>query len=201
MNAARQSANLHVISSEEKTATRRLHVLMRQREVLRPAFRSTWDVLSHHFEPYELEAWAAVVLALAHVNAGPACLIAYWDASTLAAPREEIAPLLASAQSAVEICRSAGAQAATAALKSLPIANRNFGDGPALARWWRAMEALSQRAPESVGMVAGRLAEILAPGTIDAFEDFVASGLRASSGNRARPDGNEERQLIGRGGS
>jgi len=51
------------------------------------------------------------VLRLAHVNAGPACKIAYWDISQLDGGRSEIAPLLAAAQSAVEICRAAGAQA------------------------------------------------------------------------------------------
>jgi Mg-chelatase subunit ChlD len=186
VNATKQSTNLHVIASEEEGATRRLHLLMRQRDTLRPVFRATWDDLSHHFEPNELEAWAAGVLRLAYVNAGPACLIAYWDICKLAAGRMEIAPLLAAAQSAVEICRSAGAQAATAALQALPVASRTFGHGPALARWWRVMETLARRAPESVSLVASRIAEILAPGTIDAFESFVASGLRAASGNRAR---------------
>jgi len=186
VNAAKQPANLQVVASADESATRRLHLLMRQRETLRSAFRTTWDELSHHFEPNELEAWAAVVLRLANVNAGPACLIAYWDVSKVSAGREEIAPLLAAAQSVVEICRSAGAQAATAALRALPVAGRIFGSGPPLARWWRAMEALSRQAPESVAPVADRIAEILSPGTIDAFENFVASGLRAASGNKAR---------------
>ena len=91
MNAAKQPA-LHVVTSEEDNSTRRLHLLMRQRETLRPIFRDTWDDLSHHFDPAELEAWAGAVLALAHVNAGPACLIAYWDASKNGAGRAEIAP-------------------------------------------------------------------------------------------------------------
>ncbi|MGA7803085.1 hypothetical protein, partial [Bradyrhizobium sp.] len=77
MNPARQPT-LHVVAEQADTATRRLHLLMRQRETLRPLFRTTWDDLSHHFDPTELEGWAAAVLGLANVNAGPACLIAYW---------------------------------------------------------------------------------------------------------------------------
>ena len=123
---------------------------------------------------------------LANVNAGPACLIAYWDASKDGAAREEIAPLLAAAQMAADICRHAGARAATAALQALPVAARAFGSGPALARWWRVMELLARQAAESVEPVAARMNEILAPGTIDAFENFVAAGLRAASGNKAR---------------
>jgi nitric oxide reductase NorD protein len=185
MNAAKQPA-LHVVASEEDNATRRLHLLMRQRETLRPVFRVTWDDLSRHFDPAELEAWAAAVLALAHVNAGPACLIAYWDVSKGGAGRGEIAPLLAAAQSTTDICRHAGAKAATAALKALPVAARALGNGPTLARWWRVMELMSRQAPESIEPAAAHMDEILAPGTIEAFENFVAAGLRASSGNKAR---------------
>ncbi len=148
MNPAKQPA-LQVVASEEDNATRRLHLLMRQRETLRPIFRATWDDLSHHFEPAELEAWAGAVLTLAHVNAGPACLIAYWDASKQGAGRAEIAPLLAAAQTAADICRHAGAKAATAALKALPVAGRTLGHGPALSRWWRVMDQMSRQAPES----------------------------------------------------
>jgi nitric oxide reductase NorD protein len=186
VNALKHPIELQLIASEEESATRRLHLLMRQREALRPVFRATWDDLSHHFEASELEAWATVVLRLAHVNAGPACLIAYWDISKRDAGCSEIAPLLAAAQSAVEICRSAGAQAATASLRALPTANRVFGSGPALARWWRAMEMLARQAPESIGLVAGNITAIIAPGTIDSFENFIASGLRVGSGNKAR---------------
>jgi nitric oxide reductase NorD protein len=82
VNAAKQVA-LHLVpSDEEDSATRRIHRLMLQRETLRPLFLIAWDDLSHRFDVNELEAWAGAVLTLAHVNAGPACLIAYWEART-----------------------------------------------------------------------------------------------------------------------
>ena len=187
MNAAKQPVSLHVIPpDEEGSATRRLHLLMRAREALRPMFRAAWDVLSHHFDAAELEAWAGAVLTLAHVNAGPACLIAYWEASKTGADRHEIAPLLAAGQTAADICRHAGAQAATAALQALPVAGRVLGHGTALSRWWRMMDALARQAPESVVAVAGNIGEILSPGTIDAFENFVGAGLKFASGNKMR---------------
>src|SRR5258708_16259290 len=108
---------------------------MRQRETLRPIFRATWDDLAHHFDPAELDAWAGAVLTLAHVNAGPACLIAYWDASRSNAGRAEIAPLLAAAQAAADICRYAGAKAATAPPKALSIARPLFATRPPLSPW------------------------------------------------------------------
>ena len=186
MSAAKHPVTLHVVSSEADNATRRLHLLMRQRENLRPIFRATWDDLSRYFQPAELEAWAGAVLELAHVNAGPACLIAYWDTSRSGTERAEIAPLLVAAQMAADICRYAGAQAATAALKALPVAALLLGNGPPLARWWQTLSLLSRQAPETISLIAARIGEILSPGTIDAFENFVTAGLRASSGNKAR---------------
>ncbi|WP_245475933.1 hypothetical protein [Bradyrhizobium sp. Leo170] len=77
MNAAKQVTLQLVPPDEEDSATRRIHRLMLQRETLRPMFLIAWDDLSQRFGVNELEAWAGAVLTLAHVNAGPACLIAY----------------------------------------------------------------------------------------------------------------------------
>ncbi len=187
MNSAKQPATLHLIPpDEEDSATRRLHQLMSHRDTLRPVFRATWDHLSHRFDAAELEAWAGVVLELAHVNAGRSCLMAYWNASKDDVVRQEIAPLLAAGQMAADICRHAGAQAATAALQALAVATRVLGRGPALARWRQTMDGLARHAPESVGAVARNIGEILTPGTIDAFEGFVAAGMKLASGNKTQ---------------
>jgi hypothetical protein len=64
VSAAKQPSVLHVVaSSEEDTATRRLHHLMRQRETLRNIFRTTWDDLSHQFDPTELSATSSMCAA------------------------------------------------------------------------------------------------------------------------------------------
>ncbi|CCE11101.1 conserved hypothetical protein [Bradyrhizobium sp. STM 3843] len=185
VSAAKPPIALKLVAEPEGD-TRALHLLMRQRDSLRPLFLSTWEMLSRQFQPPELEAWAGAVLKLAHVNAGPSCLLAYWEASTAGAMSGEIAPLLGAAQASVEICRNAGAQAATGALKALPAARRVLGNGAPLSRWWRAMERLARQAPESVVPVASRMGEILQPGTIEAFENFVAAGLRAAAGDRRK---------------
>lgn len=178
------AAPLQLVSGAEGH-TRALHLWMRQRETLRPLFLTAWDTLSRRFDAAEMEAWAGAVVALANVNAGPACLIAYWDASTSDAA-DEIAPLLGAADAAAEICRQAGAQAATSALKALPTARRILGRWAALSRWWRTMTALATQAPESLAAAASHMSEILRPGTIEAFDTFVASGLRASAGDRRK---------------
>jgi nitric oxide reductase NorD protein len=185
VSAAKPPAALQLVA-EPDGDTRRLHLWMRQRENLRPLFLAAWDTLSRHFDAAELEAWAAAVLRLAEVNAGAACLIAYWETSSSAAVTGEIAPLLGAADIVAEICRNAGAPAATASLQALSAARRAFGGRANLARWWRTMETLARQAPESVVAAAHRMADILRPGSIEAFETFVAAGLRAAGGDRRR---------------
>lgn len=182
--SAKPSAAPQMLFEPEGDA-RRLHLIMRQRDALRPFFLTAWDALSKQFDAAELEAWAGAVLELVNVNAGPACLIAYWEASRNAASTREIAPLLGAAQIGAEICRHAGAPAATASLNALATARRSFG-AAAVSRWWRAMEVLARQAPESVLPAAGRMGQILLPGTIEAFEDFIAAGLRSAAGDRHR---------------
>jgi uncharacterized protein YegL len=159
---------------------------MRQRDALRPLFRTAWDNLAARFDADELEGWAAGVLALADVNAGPSCLVAFWEISRHQPTEEGIAPLIAAAHTAANVCRHAGAQATAATIGSAAVARRLLGAGPALSRWWRTMDDLAQRAPESVEATAARMGDILSAGNIHAFESFVAAGLKVAAGDKRR---------------
>ncbi len=186
MSAALRSVPLRVIPSPPDGAVRRLHLLMRQREALRQHFRLAWDSLASRFDADELEGWAAGVLALADVNAGPSCLVAFWDLSRNHPTEEGIAPAIVAAHTAANICRHAGAQATAATLVSQAAARRILGAGPSLARWWRTMDELALRAPESVEATASRMGIILSPGSIEAFDNFVAAGLKLAGGDKRR---------------
>ena len=186
MSPAARPTSLRLVPAQPAGPVRRLHPLMRQREALRPLFRSTWDHLAARFEPDELEGWASGVLALADVNAGPSCLVAFWEISRNQPAEQGIAPLMAAAHTAANICRHAGATATAATIVSSAIAHRRLGTGPGLARWWRVMDDLSQRAPESIEAAALRMSEILAAGNIHAFESFVAAGLKMSAGDKRK---------------
>jgi Mg-chelatase subunit ChlD len=159
---------------------------MRQRDALRPLFRSAWDNLAARFDADELEGWAAGVLALADVNAGPSCLAAFWEISRSHPTEDGIASLIVAAQTAANVCRHAGAQATAATLNSVAVARRILGAGPGLARWWRAMDDLALRAPESVEATASRMSDILSAGNIYSFESFIAVGLKLAAGDRRR---------------
>ena len=183
MSAAYRPVSLRVISSQAEGAVRRLHFLMRQRETLQPLFRASWDDLAESFNGDELEAWAAGVLALADVNAGPSCLVAFWDLSRQQPSEQGIAPLVAAAHLAANICRHAGARATAAAIVSALAARHRLGHGASLSRWWRAMDELAQKAPESIEAIATRMGEILSSDNIHAFESFVAAGLKFAAGD------------------
>ncbi len=186
MSAAVRSVPLRLISANQDGAVRRIHLLMRQRDALRPLFRSAWDNLAARFDADELEGWAAGVLALADVNAGPSCLVAFWEISRSHPTEDGIASLIVAAQTAANVCRHAGAQATAATLNSVAVARRILGAGPGLARWWRAMDDLALRAPESVEATASRMSDILSAGNIYSFESFIAVGLKLAAGDRRR---------------
>jgi hypothetical protein len=167
------------------SAAHRLQRLMQPRENLRPLFGATVDHLAARFKPEELEAWAEAVLDLADVNAGPSCFIAFWTLSRSQPAAEGIAPILAAARAAADICRHADAAAATAAIAAQPVARSLLGRD-ALPRWWRIMDDLARQAPESVAVAASHMSQILSAGRVEAFGHFVAAGLKAASGSKAR---------------
>jgi nitric oxide reductase NorD protein len=184
VSPAARPASLRLVPAQP--AVRRLHELMRQRDALRPLFRATWDNLAGRFEADELEDWANGVLALADVNAGPSCLVAFWETSRNQPTEEGTAPLIAAAHTSANICRHAGAQATAATIVSVAAARRLLLTGPDLARWWRIMDDLAQRAPESVEAAALRMSEILTAGSIAAFENFVSAGLKLAAGDKRK---------------
>jgi nitric oxide reductase NorD protein len=186
VSATPRLASLRVVAAPSGGAVRRVHLLMRQREALRPPFRLAWDNLAARFDADELEGWAAGVLDLADVNAGPSCLLAFWQVSRDQPTAEGIAPLIVAAQTSANICRYAGAQAAAATLNAVAVTKKLLAAGPDLSRWWRAMDDLAQRAPESVVAAAARMAEILGAGEIHCFESFVAAGLKMAAGDRRK---------------
>jgi nitric oxide reductase NorD protein len=186
VSAAARPVPLRVVAAPSDGAVRRVHLLMRQREALRPLFRSAWDNLAARFDTDELEGWAVGVLDLADVNAGPSCLVAFWQISRDQPTEQGIAPLIVAAHTAANVCRHAGAQAAAATLNAVTVARRILGAGPGLSRWWRTMDDLAQRAPESVAAAAKHMAEILGAGDIYSFESFVAAGLKLAAGDKRR---------------
>lgn len=161
----------------------RLVRLMRARANLAPPFAEAWRVMARHHEAAALEPWAGAVLGLLDVNAGPQCLMAFWEAST--ARPSDVDPLRAAGEAAAAICRRAGAQAAARALGAHPRAAGRL-HGAALDAWWAAMLRLAGAAPEAVALVCERIDTLLAGGDAEAFSAFVATGLRIGGDDKAK---------------
>ena len=166
-------------------AATRLHRLVGQREALRAGFQNAWRRLPKA-DPDAVQDWASAAIELIEVNAGPACQIAFWNASaSLPVPLRQSA---FNGRAAAAVCRSAGARAALACLEALPrIQGTGPGGSPAgLAAWWRGLQRLAAEAPDCVAPVAARAEILLTDRTGAVFADFVAAGLKAYGANPTR---------------
>ncbi len=126
--------------------------------------------------------WRAASLRLLHVNAGAACLIAFWHLSD-----ENPAACGAAAQVGeivADICRYAGAAAAHASLRAAarqPVIARDAASG-----YWRGLLRLAYAAPHCVSLAAGQADAILAAVGAEGFADFVDAGLKAAPDRKRR---------------
>lgn len=162
-----------------------VHRLVRDREALRPGFARAWPALARG-DAALIDEWAGATLELSGVNAGPACVAAFWQAGAAAGP-ERLRLVLAGGRAAANVCRFAGARAALACLEALPTAIRlAAGDAAALSAWWRGLNRLAREAPALVQGTARRTDTLLAEGDGMAFADFVAAGLKATVRDKAR---------------
>jgi hypothetical protein len=181
-------ARLALLETDPSSAVTRLHLLVRQREALRDAFRPAWDVLARHLDAADQEAWSDAALALVHVNAGAECLKACWTASAAIAEAGGNGRALAEGLHAgADVCRHAGAAAARLCFDAWPQAHR-LADG-APGPWWRALLLLAQRGRESLPHAVGLTRRILEEGGPGLFATFVAAGLKHGGGDKARRQG------------
>jgi nitric oxide reductase NorD protein len=182
----RSRAQLHVIETKQDRAVTRLHQLVRQRDILRPAFRDCWEVISANTADDDLERWAEGALELAFVNAGPDCQITFWRISVDLKSEPAFKYLANFAYAVADVCRGAGAQAALACLQALPSAVRRLEVTDDIAIWSSGLVRLAREAPESVIAVASRTDLILQACDGVGFENFIATGLKYTRGDKKR---------------
>ena len=109
MSAAIRRRPGHSISPDG--AVRRVHLLMRQRDALRPCFVRPGTIWRRVSSPTNSKAGRLACSNLADVNAGPSCLTAFWEISRSQPTEQGIASLIVAAHTAANVCRHAGAQA------------------------------------------------------------------------------------------
>ena len=158
--------------------------LVHDRAVLRPGYDQVWPRIARLDEPLAGE-WARATMELAQVNSGPACIATFWRAA-LDVDAAALRLVVSSGFATAEICRMAGAKAALACLEHLPTALRLTKSDPAsLAAWWQGLNRLAHEAPALVAGTMRHIDRLLGNGGT-VFADFVAVGLKATAGDKAR---------------
>jgi nitric oxide reductase NorD protein len=170
------------VSASPDTNVALLHRLVRDREMLRRGFAQVWPRVAGENEAL-IEEFAGATLELSRVNAGPACIEAFWRAGLAAGP-DRWCLVSAGGRAAANICRFAGAQAALACLEALPAAIRLTAANPIeLGFVWQGLNRLSREAPTLVRPTARRLETLLTAGKGRALADFISAGLKATTNN------------------
>ena len=140
----------------------------------------------HKLDSVLTKGWAAVTLQLAHVNAGPACIMAFWRLAA-SVDAAGLPPVLAAGRASAAICRHAGTRAALGCLEATPAAIRCTLSNPgSLGAWWQALERLSAEAPLLVVGFLRQVEHLLANGDGAHVADFVAAGLKATARDKVR---------------
>lgn len=142
------------------------------REALAPAFAPLWSRLGS-----DAEVWAAAVLELAGVNAGPGCLAV--AARLTLRHLDRLAEVAHWLREAATLCRLTRPAGTAAALDAMP---------PAVDRveWWRIMLHLARAAPESVIPACQSMQAMLRPAGLAGLEAFIATGIRQAGGKADR---------------
>ncbi len=158
--------------------------LVRDRAVLRPGYDRVWPAIARCGEALAGE-WAHATMALVQVNAGPACIAAFWRVAA-DADSGALRSVMSSGFAAAGICREAGTKAALACLEQLPTALRLTRPYPAgLAAWWQGLGRLAREAPALVAGTMRHTDRLLSHGGVG-FAEFVAVGLKATARDKAR---------------
>lgn len=176
---------LRVVPTEPDSPVTRLHRMVARREVLRPSFQDVWRRFETGAGESGRRDWAEASLRLFDANAGPACLIAYWQASLDTVGALGAPALAGIGEMGRRICLHAGAAAAAAAFSALPPLVRRLGaaDAPAILG---VIAGAAEPAPESVPEIVTRLPLLTAELDRHGFEAWVATGLRVGGRERRR---------------
>jgi hypothetical protein len=150
----------------------RLASALRARPGLQATYQQAWARLLAQDDAPGCERWAAGVLALLHANAGALCL------TTLFRLRGEAAVLAGVAEHAADICRHAGAAAATACIEAW--------DRVRVPGLWPGLCRLAREAADCVAVAAGHATTIVQAVGGDGFAGFVALGLKAAGRDKMR---------------
>lgn len=194
---------------DQLSSERRLAALLRGRGDLdgplraaRQSLRSRPDWIGH------VADWDEVLLGLIEANLGEAVVIGFLDMSKRWPVQRSSQDLVIAGRAVWKIGRAAGSRVAQALLVGLAGVLPKLAANDALVTVLTALQDLAEAGPESVGLVVGRLQQLLTYADAKEFSIWISSGLRAAGGRAARrrayfglDDGLSKRLLYERSGT
>lgn len=152
--------------------------------------------------------WNDVILGLIEANLGEAVVIGFLHISKRWPVQRSPQDLVIAGRAVWKIGRAAGSRVAQALIFGLPEVLPKLATNDALVTVLTALQDLAEAGPESVGLVVGRLRQLLTYADAGDFSVWISSGLRAAGGRAARrrayfalDDGLSTRLLYGRSGA
>lgn len=152
--------------------------------------------------------WNDVVSDLIEVNLSEAVVAGFLRMSERWPVQRSLQYLIIGGRAAWRVGRAAGSRVAHALLAGLPAVLPKLAADDALVTVLAALGELSEAGPESIGLVIGRLEQLLDHADPGEFAVWISTGLRASGGRAARrrayfalDDGLSLRLLYGRSGT
>ena len=156
----------------------------------------------------QVSTWHDAVLDLVEANLGEAVVISFLRLSGQWPAQRPIADVVAIGRAVRDIGQVAGSRIAYAMLAELPKVLTKVTTTDDLAAVFAALHQLAHGGSESLGLVVGRLEQLLLHASAEDFSIWVSGGLRAAGGNAARrraffglDDALSTRLLYGRSGA
>ena len=177
---AAQVASLSSFRSE-----RRLSALLHGYEDLDTPFAAADHAIVRMGSIDDVGAWRRAMVALLEANLGAATMRTMFTLSERWSSRP-VADLVTIAEAVHQIGREAGSSATQAILETLPACLMHVPQSADLRRVFAALTQLARQAPESVGVVAARLASLLQNLDTAGFELWLTGGLRTCGANVRR---------------
>jgi nitric oxide reductase NorD protein len=188
---------------------RRLAERLRAHDTIRVAVQAAQKPLERRPDSIgQMSAWNDAVLDLFEANLGEAVVLNFLHLSRQWPARRPIEDVVAIGRAVRGIGQIAGSRMAHAILTELPKVLTRVRTVDDLTVVFAALRQLADQGSESLGLVVGRLEQLLLHASAEDFSIWVSGGLRGAGGSAARrraffsfDDPLSGRLLYGRGAS
>jgi nitric oxide reductase NorD protein len=178
---------MHISSLNHFQTGRRLAERLRGHDTIRAAVQAAQKSLEKRPDSIrQVSTWNHAVLDLFEANLGEAVVLSFLRLSGQWPAQRSIEDVVAIGRAVRNIGQVAGSRIAHAILAELPKVLTRVATTDELAAVFTALQQLADNGPESLGLVVGRLEQLLLHASAEDFSVWVGAGLRAAGGSAAR---------------